>query len=901
MDEYNFWTGKVKRKPINFFNNSNYKSLPKIPLITPMPSRAWIKPVKLNTFNSKNKFGIFDVQPVKLNQFPVRTKREMRLIDRQPYGDKDRDGLMNWFDCRPMNRRMQDKLRLVRTKYLPENYEGMFVGFEKFRGLNPKSYDAAYKYNYPGYKAVIHSKVNIPKYYKEIMKIIKDKNKFNKIKNKQYILNRKYDLEEAFSKEELSGKVPVESENYIQINKNITNPKIERKVISHELIHSKISRKNIKDKLPSFSDFEDWTLSKIKKSKDINELNKLRKLYNQALLTKKAYTKNKYSSKGIPEEIITQIFVENPKEIYSFKDTPYENIKDINKGYKIFNNKNIYTREEYQNRFKENPEVLQFFEPKLNEPIKTFYHGTVASTAKKILEGGLKPGTETGLYMGTVKDKLQPEVYAAPDLERARGWAGRALVGKGQKIAPGETTKILKIDMPESAYNKYFVRRNTEKGGGEEVAFKEIPKEYISLYEDKPNPIQDKPEVVIPKQDKPEFNISSYAKPLKENKEAKKEYQESYYPGPVTAKQMQEAREKLKSMTEKKEEDIRNEKKLQTVEARVELKRAKEAKSQAEKEKFERMYNIEKLKYLKQKYYTKPLEQYRSELKQEYKRPGMFRAMTSAKSGMSLFQGKQKIAEGRKISKGLSSAFMAFTGLKGGNPFDAGGISDTLGRKTSEGMPSMGRGRPTGTFKPKYIPGIGFVNMHTYEYRALLKQQRQREAIQQQIAAQAIKEAEMKRQAQMVTSLQKEAQLPSEQQIRQIQQQPEMQQQMQEQIQYQRPQPQQLQPTQYPQPRYPTQRIPVETNPGLTRSNPWGLLAKQRFNFGDNGILEVDRSGNPLKAPDIITTAKEVILSAPKTSDINKIPSYVDNTNIQDQSEEIRRAYYLKYGGNPNQ
>jgi molybdenum cofactor biosynthesis enzyme MoaA len=49
------------------------------------------------------------ISPVKLNMinYPKRSKVELRLIDLKPFGDKDKDGVMNWFDCKPLNRKMQ--------------------------------------------------------------------------------------------------------------------------------------------------------------------------------------------------------------------------------------------------------------------------------------------------------------------------------------------------------------------------------------------------------------------------------------------------------------------------------------------------------------------------------------------------------------------------------------------------------------------------------------------------------------------------------------------------------------------------------------------------------------------------------------------------------------------------
>jgi len=47
-----------------------------------------------------------------LKSYPKRTKAEVKLIDRNPFGDKDKDRVPNWFDCKPLNRKKQGK-RLI--------------------------------------------------------------------------------------------------------------------------------------------------------------------------------------------------------------------------------------------------------------------------------------------------------------------------------------------------------------------------------------------------------------------------------------------------------------------------------------------------------------------------------------------------------------------------------------------------------------------------------------------------------------------------------------------------------------------------------------------------------------------------------------------------------------------
>jgi len=62
----------------------------------------------------KNKFIFW--KPIKIKPFlnlgiyPKRSERETRLIDTNPWGDTDKDGVPNWFDCKPLNKRKQSKM-----------------------------------------------------------------------------------------------------------------------------------------------------------------------------------------------------------------------------------------------------------------------------------------------------------------------------------------------------------------------------------------------------------------------------------------------------------------------------------------------------------------------------------------------------------------------------------------------------------------------------------------------------------------------------------------------------------------------------------------------------------------------------------------------------------------------
>ena len=75
------------------------KSRPLVNFWKPTVSRKTSKSSKINF-----------VSPVNLKSYPSRTKREIKLIDKNPWGDFDRDHSINYFDCRPMNKKKQGKM-----------------------------------------------------------------------------------------------------------------------------------------------------------------------------------------------------------------------------------------------------------------------------------------------------------------------------------------------------------------------------------------------------------------------------------------------------------------------------------------------------------------------------------------------------------------------------------------------------------------------------------------------------------------------------------------------------------------------------------------------------------------------------------------------------------------------
>jgi hypothetical protein len=74
-----------------------------------------LKPVKLKFFNT--------------SKFPKRSKAEWKLIDKNPFGDTDKDRVPNWFDCKPLNRKKQGwvgkgKYKVYSLRPYSETYTG---------------------------------------------------------------------------------------------------------------------------------------------------------------------------------------------------------------------------------------------------------------------------------------------------------------------------------------------------------------------------------------------------------------------------------------------------------------------------------------------------------------------------------------------------------------------------------------------------------------------------------------------------------------------------------------------------------------------------------------------------------------------------------------------------------
>jgi len=70
---------------------------------------------------------------------PKRSKKELKLIDKNPFGDSDRDGVINYLDCKPLSKRWQDVVLYHGTNPRAAEQirkEGLRTG----HGINPVVY-----------------------------------------------------------------------------------------------------------------------------------------------------------------------------------------------------------------------------------------------------------------------------------------------------------------------------------------------------------------------------------------------------------------------------------------------------------------------------------------------------------------------------------------------------------------------------------------------------------------------------------------------------------------------------------------------------------------------------------------------------------------------------------------
>jgi len=102
---------------------------------------------------------------IKKYKYTKRSRKEKRLIRKKPFRDTDRDGVMNWFDCKPLNKNKQDVFLYHGTS---RNFAEKIrkEGLKKDIGINPYVYltpnkSTAIKYSAGGivFKVKIKDKV----------------------------------------------------------------------------------------------------------------------------------------------------------------------------------------------------------------------------------------------------------------------------------------------------------------------------------------------------------------------------------------------------------------------------------------------------------------------------------------------------------------------------------------------------------------------------------------------------------------------------------------------------------------------------------------------------------------------------------------------------------------------
>jgi len=81
------------------------------------------------------------IQPVKLNIYPKRTKQETRLINKNPFGDRDKDKVPNYFDCKPLNRKKQGFLYKPTAKVMKRYGPQIQPHFDRVKKLREADFE----------------------------------------------------------------------------------------------------------------------------------------------------------------------------------------------------------------------------------------------------------------------------------------------------------------------------------------------------------------------------------------------------------------------------------------------------------------------------------------------------------------------------------------------------------------------------------------------------------------------------------------------------------------------------------------------------------------------------------------------------------------------------------------
>jgi hypothetical protein len=218
---------------------------------------------------------IKNIQPLflkgnKLNEgYPKRSMSEMRLIDKKPYGDKDKDGLMNWFDCKPKNKH---KTSAMMREHLSQKLYG-----ESFKDLKKQSKEYSKNKTQPyidkAYRQIRHINKQVPR-KKEMFKyvtpvdVVKHFQKYpQQLKETEGAEFRYLHPEEVYNKTERTGETFLNEGSYTDITSKeghvLVAPYMFKESnvgqrIEHELVHHKQNKEKRLSK-PAYVNENKWS------------------------------------------------------------------------------------------------------------------------------------------------------------------------------------------------------------------------------------------------------------------------------------------------------------------------------------------------------------------------------------------------------------------------------------------------------------------------------------------------------------------------------------------------------------------------------------------------------------------------------------------------------------------